>query len=65
MVYVDQIFIKRTNITKIAQLKKHLFSSFQTKDLGYLMKVSSFDKENMLLTLRRHDFQIARYEAKI
>ncbi|XP_028230537.1 uncharacterized protein LOC114410813 [Glycine soja] len=36
MVYVDDIVIAGNDTTKIVQLKKHLFSHFQTKDLGYL-----------------------------
>jgi len=36
MVYVDDIVITGNDATKIVQLKEHLFSHFQTKDLGYL-----------------------------
>jgi len=36
MVYVDDIVITGNDTTKITQLKEHLFSHFQTKDLGYL-----------------------------
>ncbi|RZB42128.1 Retrovirus-related Pol polyprotein from transposon RE2 [Glycine soja] len=36
IVYVDDIVITGNDATKIVQLKEHLFSHFQTKDLGYL-----------------------------
>ena len=36
MVYVDDIVITGNDATKITQLKEHLFSHFQTKDLGSL-----------------------------
>ena len=36
IVYVDDIVITGNAATKIVQLKEHLFSHFQTKDLGYL-----------------------------
>jgi len=36
MVHVNDINITRNNITRIAQLKKHLFNHFQIKDLRYL-----------------------------
>jgi len=36
MVYVDDIVIAGNDTTKIVQLKEHLFSHFQTKDLGHL-----------------------------
>jgi len=36
VVYVDDIVIIRNDQEKIAQLKEHLFSHFQTKDLGKL-----------------------------
>ena len=36
MVYVDDIVITGNDTTKIVQLKEHLFSHFQTKDLGHL-----------------------------
>ena len=36
MVYVDDIVITGNDTTKIVQLKEHLFSHFQTKDLGSL-----------------------------
>lgn len=35
-VHVDDIIITENNLDGIAQLKKHLFASFQTKDLGKL-----------------------------
>ena len=35
MVYVDDIVITGNETTKIVQLKEHLFSHFQTKDLGH------------------------------
>lgn len=38
-VYVDDIVIIGNDMTRIAQLKKHLFRHFQTKDLGYLKYV--------------------------
>ena len=64
MVYVDDIVITVNDITRIAQLKNHLFSHFQTKDLGHLKyflglkwhnqkKVSSLHRENMLLIFWR------------
>ncbi|RZB60128.1 Retrovirus-related Pol polyprotein from transposon RE2 [Glycine soja] len=36
IVYVDDIVITRNDTTKITQLKEHLFSHFQIKDLGPL-----------------------------
>jgi len=36
MIYVDDIVITGNNVTRITQLKNHLFSHFQTKDLGRL-----------------------------
>jgi len=35
-VYVDDIVIVRNNVTRISQLKGHLFNQFQNKDLDYL-----------------------------
>jgi len=36
MMYIDDIVITQNDIIIIPQLKKHLFSHFQTRDLGYL-----------------------------
>ena len=36
IVYVDDIVITRNDGAKISQLKQHLFSHFQTKDLSCL-----------------------------
>jgi len=63
MVYVDDI-ITGNDITRIDQLKEHLFSHFHTKDLGYLKYFLGIEvtqskegviihKENMLLIVWR------------
>jgi len=62
-VYVVDIVITGNDAAKISQLKQHLFSHFQTKDLGYLKyfldievaqsKVLSFHRENMIWTFWR------------
>jgi len=43
IVYVDDIVITGNYITKIAQVEKHLFSHFPTKDIGYLKHFLSIE----------------------
>jgi len=62
MVYVDDIVITRNDITRIAQLNNHLFSHFQTKDLGRLKYFLGIEvtqsKEGVIISQRKYALDI-------
>jgi len=56
VVYVDDIVITRNDQEKIAQLKEHLFSHFQTKDLGklkYFLGIEVAQSKNRIIISQR------------
>nr|KYP52070.1 Copia protein [Cajanus cajan] len=62
IVYVDDIVITGNDVAIISQLKKHLFSHFQTKDLGHLkyflgIEVSQ-SKEGIVISQRKYALDI-------
>ena len=58
IVYVDDIAITGNNVAKISQLKEHLFSHFQTKDLGWLKYFLGIEvtqsKEGVVISQRKY-----------
>ena len=62
MVYVDDIVITGNDITRIAQLKNHLFSHFQTKDLGCLKYFLGIEvtqsKDGVIIAQRKYALDI-------
>jgi len=61
MIYVDDIVITRYDITIIAHLKKHLFSHFQTKYLGYLkylVDVEGAQSKGVIISQRKYALDI-------
>jgi len=64
MVYIDDIVISGNDITRIAQLKKHLFSHFQTNDLGYLKYFLGIEvaqsKEGVIISQRKYALYILK-----
>ena len=64
MVYVDDIVITGNDATKISQLKEHLFSHFQTKDLGYLRYFLGIEvaqsKDGIVISQRKYALDILK-----
>jgi len=61
MVYFDDIIITTNNITRISQLKKHLFSHFQIKDLGYLKYfpgIEVMQSKGVIISQKKYVFHI-------
>ncbi|KAG2406196.1 Retrovirus-related Pol polyprotein from transposon RE1 Retro element 1 [Vigna angularis] len=62
MVYVDDIVITGNDITRINQLKNHLFNHFQTKDLGRLKYFLGIEvaqsKEGVIISQRKYALDI-------
>nr|KYP68976.1 hypothetical protein KK1_022626 [Cajanus cajan] len=64
MVYVDDIVITGNDATRISQLKDHLFSHFQTKDLGSLKYFLGIEvaqsKEGVVISQRKYALDILK-----
>nr|KYP55651.1 Retrovirus-related Pol polyprotein from transposon TNT 1-94 [Cajanus cajan] len=64
IVYVDDIVITGNDATTISQLKKHLFSQFQTKDLGHLRYFLGIEvaqsKEGIVISQRKYAIDILK-----
>ncbi|XP_020234117.1 uncharacterized protein LOC109814165 [Cajanus cajan] len=64
MVYVDDIVITGSDATIISQLKEHLFSHFQTKNLGSLKYFLGIEvaqsKEGVVISQRKYAFDILK-----
>ena len=64
MVYVDDIVITGNDQEKIAQLKEHLFSHFQTKDLGKLKYFLGIEvaqsKDGIIISQRKYALDILK-----
>ncbi|KAL2337544.1 hypothetical protein Fmac_011990 [Flemingia macrophylla] len=64
MVYVDDIVITGNDASKISQLKVHLFSHFQTKDLGslkYFLGIEvSQSEEGVIISQRKYALDILK-----
>nr|KYP34910.1 hypothetical protein KK1_044078 [Cajanus cajan] len=64
MVYVDDIVITRNDATRIFQLKEHLFSHFQTKDLGCLKYFLGIEvaqsKKGVVISQRKYALDILK-----
>ena len=62
IVYVDYIVITGNDATKISQLKQHLFSHFQTKDIGCLKYFLGIEvapsKEGLVISQRKYVLDI-------
>nr|KYP40128.1 Retrovirus-related Pol polyprotein from transposon TNT 1-94 [Cajanus cajan] len=62
IVYVDDIVITGNDVATISQLKKHLFSHFQTKDLGHLKYFLGIEvaqsKEGIVISQRKYALDI-------
>ena len=62
VVYVDDIVITGNDVTKISQLKQHLFGHFQTKDLGCLKYFLGIEvaqsKEGIVISQRKYALDI-------
>jgi len=64
MVYIDDIVFTRNDINRLTQLKKHLFSHFQTtKVLGYLKYFLGIEaaqsKEGVIISQRKYALDIS------
>ena len=68
MVYVDDIVITGNDQEKIAQLKEHLFSHFQTKDLEklkYFIGIAvARSKDGIIILQRKYVFDILKETGK-
>ncbi|KOM28000.1 hypothetical protein LR48_Vigan477s002700 [Vigna angularis] len=62
MVYVDDIVITGNDISRITQLKNHLFNHFQTKDLGRLKYFLGIEvaqsKDGVIISQRKYALDI-------
>ena len=61
LVYVDDILITGSNLHLITQLKNHLHSTFQTKDLGPLQKYLGvqFDRDSTGLRMHQTEYALS------
>jgi len=69
IVYVDDIVITENDSTTICWLKKHLFSHFQTKDLGCLKYFLGIEvaqsNEGIVISQRKYALDILKETSMI